>query len=175
MSTSGTNVMQWAISASLFPWVTVAKWVTRLMLANGKYHLSVLFPARLKVLMPHLYWHEGPVIFSKVPNSKERVHEGAYQPALFSYKNNQWQCPFHPAALPCPATRHPLVIPMWARWPRPVLLLSLATATCASILVSSELAIRTLATQVHLNMDLRAWLTLVSFLLFLQLTEKVFF
>lgn len=126
-------------------------------------HLSPLSPPRFNRSRFHRHWHDGSLSL-KVANAKERVHAGTYQPSVLRYKNNQWQCPFHPAGLPCPATRHPLVIPMWAGYPRPVLLLSLATATCASILVSSEPTVRSPATSVHFNMDLRAWLTLVSFL-----------
>lgn len=68
--------MQWTISESLLPWVTEGKWVTGNMLANGvgnqvsTPHPSVLSPPRLKWLMLCLHRHEGPVIFSKVPNSK---------------------------------------------------------------------------------------------------------
>lgn len=94
-----------------------------------------------------------PIISPQLSANKERVPVGAYQPFLLSYKNNQWQCPFHPAGLSRPATWHPTLIPMLAS-ELAVLLLSLATLTSVSILVVAKLATRTPATQAHLNMAL---------------------
>lgn len=102
---------------------------------------------------PSLTWTQSHAIFWKLSANKERVPVGAYQPFLLSYKNNQWQCPFHPAGLSRPATWHPTLIPMLAS-ELAVLLLSLATLTSVSILVVAKLATRTPATQAHLNMAL---------------------
>lgn len=165
--------MQLAIWESLFPWVTRQN-ESQAKLANGSVnqmsspHPSLSSPSRVKRQMPLFDWHKGPDIFSKVPDSKERVLVGAYRPSPLKYKNNQWQCPFHPAGLPCPATWHPLVIPIGASELRSVLLLSLATPTpCIYFgIFRAHSLYRSVATPAHLNMDLRAWLTLVSLLCF---------